>query len=120
MPEDILKVEATDSVPASGGSSARPPMAMNYRRPMQHEYFLTQSLLMMIFTSIGLLFVIMQFFGTALDDGNSARRLCADYLAYLCVVLIIVLRRARRLTKADLAFVGFGYLVFVIFTEPFF
>jgi hypothetical protein len=88
-------------------------------RPKQTLFF-TQPLGVMILVSIGCFIVIALLYSAVLDGGARGRRTGADWLAYAFVAVIILIRRAKRLTKIDLAFIGFGYPLFVIVTEPFF
>lgn len=105
--------------PSNDEPSVPAQVVVDYDRPEPPNYFSWQPLGIMIGTSLGWLLIVEFFYGMALDCGVTASRVTTTWLAYVFVAAIILIRRVRKMTKIDLAFVGFGYPLFVLITEPF-
>jgi hypothetical protein len=67
------------------------------------------NLTLAIFASLVVHFLVFSLYAPSLDGGRRLRMCAVVSAGYWLVVLMIVLRRRRRLSKVDLAFVATGY-----------
>ena len=99
------------------GPATSPVPVLDYARLQPTRR--TSPLAKMLLLSHGIQFVVFVLYAVQLDGGVTARRCFAVSSAYWLMTVLILVRRRLKPTTADLAFVGFGYLLMLLITEPF-